>query len=285
MATTEIEGVCDSRFKEVQEAFIENFAKRGEVGASVAIYVEGRPVVDLWAGHADKNRTTSWERDTIVNVYSSTKGATTICAHRLVEQERLDVDAPVASYWPEFAEAGKEGIPVRYLLSHQAGMPAVRETLPPDSLYDWDVMTAALAKQEPWWEPGTKHGYHAVTFGWLVGEVVRRISGKSLGAFFHDEVAEPLGLDFHIGMSAEHDSRTADIIPARPPEPGEPNPMAHRESLAARALSLGGSGGVNSREWRAAELPAANGHTNARGLARLYAPLGLRGDLDGVCTS
>ena len=286
MATTEIEGVCGSRFKEVQEAFIENFAKRGEVGAPVAIYVEGRPVVDLWAGHADKNRTTSWERDTIVNVYSSTKGATTICAHRLVEQERLDVDAPVASYWPEFAEAGKEGIPVRYLLSHQAGMPAVRETLPPDSLYDWDVMTAALAKQEPWWEPGTKHGYHAVTFGWLVGEVVRRISGKSLGAFFHDEVAEPLGLDFHIGMSAEHDSRTADIIPARPPEPGEPNPMAQRmadrESLAARALSLGGSGGVNSREWRAAELPAANGHTNARGLARLYAPLGLRGDLDGV---
>src|SRR3990170_7190242 len=171
---SEVHGVGDSRFRAVKDAFAENFPTYREIGAAVAVTLDGQPVVDLWAGHADAARTRAWEQDTIVNVYSTTKGMTAICAHRLVDQGRLDLDAPVAKYWPEFAQAGKEELPVRYLLSHRAGMPAVSELLPAGSLYDWDVMTAALAKQEPWWEPGTKHGYHALTFGWLVCEVIRR---------------------------------------------------------------------------------------------------------------
>lgn len=285
-----IHGVCDSRFQAVREAFAGNFAARGEVGASVAATVDGRTVVDLWGGHADAARTRPWERDTIVNVYSTTKGMTTICALRLVDQGLLDLDAPVAKYWPEFAQAGKAEVPVRYLLSHRAGLPAVKEPLPQGSFYNWDLMTAALAKQEPWWEPGTKHGYHAVTFGWLVGEVVRRISGKSLGAFFRDEVASPLGIDFYIGLGPEHDARTADMVPFEPPAPGERDLWAEifgdTESMTFKAFAnppdLMMPGTVNTREWRAAEIPAANGHGNARALARVYGALARGGSIDGV---
>ncbi len=284
----EVHGACDTRFRAVEEAFVENFATHGEVGAAVAVTVDGRPVVDIWAGHADAARTRPWERDTIVNVYSTTKGMTAICAHRLVDQGRLDLDAPVAKYWPEFAQAGKEKLPVRYLLSHRAGLAGVRDTLPNGSMVKWDVMTEALAKQEPWWEPGTKHGYHALTFGWLVGEVVRRITGKSLGTYFREEIAEPLGLDFHIGTGPEHDSRTAELIPMPPPQPGEPNLLVEilSDPLGFSAfvnppdfadLSL-----VNTREWRAAEIPAANGHGNARALARIYGALACGGEVDGV---
>jgi CubicO group peptidase (beta-lactamase class C family) len=215
---------------------------------------------------------------------------TSICALRLVDQGLLDLDAPVAKYWPEFAQAGKAEVPVRYLLSHRAGLPAVREPLPAGSAYNWGTMTAALAKQEPWWEPGTKHGYHALTFGWLVGEVVRRISGKSLGTFFRDEIAGPLGLDFHIGLGAEHDARTAEMIPLEPPPPGERNVWAEilsdTESMTFKAFANPPDtmmpGTVNTREWRAAELPAANGHGNARALARVYGALACGGELDGV---
>jgi CubicO group peptidase (beta-lactamase class C family) len=286
----DVQGDCESRFDPVREAFAENFAGGREVGASVAVMVDGKMPVDLWAGSADKAGTRPWERDTIVNVYSTTKGMTSICAHRLVERGLLDLDAPVAKYWPEFAQAGKEALPVRYLLSHRAGLPAVKAPLSRGALYEWDTMTAALAAQEPWWEPGTKHGYHAVTFGWLVGEVVRRISGKSLGTFFRDEIAEPLGLDFHIGLAGEHDARTAEMIPAPPPQPGEPNLMAEflgdPESMVFKAFvnppDLVEPGSVNTREWRAAEIPAANGHGNARALARVYGALARGGELDGV---
>lgn len=284
----EIQGVCDRRFRAVEEAFAENFSLRGEVGAAVAVMVDGKMVVDLWAGTADRAGTRPWERDTIVNVYSATKGMTALCAHRLVDQGLLDVDAPVAKYWPEFAQAGKERLPVRYLLSHRAGLPAVREPLPKGALYQWDTMTAALAAQEPWWEPGTKHGYHAMTFGWLVGEVVRRISGRSLGTFFREEIARPLGLDFHIGLGAEHDARTADIIPGPPPQPGERRPfdeaMSDPQSMTYKAFRNPPQepGDVNTREWRGAEIPAANGHTNARALARVYGALACGGQLEGV---
>lgn len=286
----EIHGACDRRFQAVSEAFAENFATRGEVGAAVAVSVDGKVVVDLWAGHADAARTRPWERDTIVNVYSTTKGMTTICALRLVDQGLLDLDAPVAKYWPEFAQAGKAEVPVRWLLSHRAGLPAVKEPLPAASLYNWDMMTAALAKQEPWWEPGTKHGYHAVTFGWLVGEVVHRISGKSLGTFFRDEVAFPLGIDFHIGLGPEHDARTAEMILAPLPQPGQRNVwteiLSDPESVTYKAFAnppdLMTPGTVNTREWRAAELPAANGHGNARALARVYGALARGGEVDGV---
>ncbi len=283
-----VEGACDPRFSRVREVFVQNFSTCGETGAAVALTLDGRSVVDLWAGWADAERTRPWQRDTIVNVYSTTKGMTAICAHWLVDQGRLDLDAPVARYWPEFAQGGKERLPVRYLLSHQAGLPAVRESLPTTAMYDWSPMTTALAAQEPWWEPGTRHGYHAVTYGWLVGEVIRRISGKSVGTFFRDEVARPLDADFHIGLAAEHDRRTASLIPAPPPSPEQMDLFTEiLKSADPMMLSVMFNppippDAVNTREWRAAEIPAANGHTNARALARVYGTLACGGSADGV---
>jgi CubicO group peptidase (beta-lactamase class C family) len=282
-----IDGTCDARFTRLRDAFAENFATHGETGAAVALYVDGRPVVDLWAGYADAERTQPWPRDAIVNVYSTTKGITALCAHRLVDQGRLDLDAPVATYWPEFAQAGKATVPVRQLLSHRAGLPAVRRELQPSDIYDWHTMTAALAEQEPWWEPGTRHGYHALTYGWLVGEVIRRITGKSVGTYFRDEIAAPLDIDFHLGLS---DGVLRRVIPLIPPPP----PTAEQISLFTEILkdltSLLAQAfinpplapdAMNSPEWRRAEIPAANGHTNARALARLYGALANGGTLSG----
>ncbi|TMF04382.1 MAG: beta-lactamase family protein [Chloroflexi bacterium] len=288
--TLAIQGVCDPRFEIVKEAFAQNFADYGEVGAAVAVMVGGRLVVDLWAGHADAALSRSWQQDTIVNVFSTTKGMTAICAHRLADQGLLDIDAPVAKYWPEFAQAGKDEIPVRYLLSHRAGLSAIRKLLPPGSAYDWERMTSALAAEEPWWQPGSKHGYHALTFGYLVGEVVRRISGKSLGTYFSDEVAGPLGLDFHIGLSEQDDARVAEMLPMPLPEPGEDNLIAKAfsdpQSMTFKAFAnppdLMVPGTVNSRPWRVAEIPAANGHADARSLARIYGALAQGGELDGI---
>ena len=285
-----IEGTCDPKFNRVKDAFAENFEKRGEVGAAAAVMLDGKSVVDIWAGHADKEKTRPWARDTLVNVYSTTKGVTAICAHRLADKGLLDIDAPVAKYWPEFAQAGKDKLPVRYLLSHKAGLAAVRKTLDEDALFKWDKMTTALAEQEPWWEPGTKHGYHALTFGYLVGEVIRRITGKTPGTYLRDEIAGPLGLDLHIGLDAKNDARTGDMIPTPPPAPGEPNLFAEimkdTESVTFKAF-MNPPGGmrpglVNTREWRAAEIPAANGHTTARSLAKLYGAVARGGELDGV---
>ena len=288
--TLAIQGVCDPRFETVKEAFAQNFADYGEVGAAVAVMVGGRLVVDLWAGHADAALSRSWQQDTIVNVFSTTKGMTAICAHRLTDEGLLDIDAPVAKYWPEFAQAGKEELPVRYLLSHSAGLPAVRAMLPPGSAYDWERMTSVLAAEEPWWEPGSKHGYHALTFGYLVGEVVRRISGQSLGTYFRKEIAEPLGLDFHIGLSEQNDARVAEMLPMPLPEPGEDNLIAKAfsdpQSMTFKAFAnppdLMVPATVNSRQWRAAEMPAANGHSDARSLARIYGALAQGGEIDGV---
>jgi len=288
--TLAIQGVCDPRFETVKEAFAQNFADYGEVGAAVAVMVGGRLVVDLWAGHADAALSRSWQQDTIVNVFSTTKGMTAICAHRLADQGLLDIDAPVAKYWPEFAQAGKDEIPVRYLLSHRAGLSAIRKLLPPGSAYDWERMTSALAAEEPWWQPGSKHGYHALTFGYLVGEVVRRISGKSLGTYFSDEVAGPLGLDFYIGLSEQDDARVAEMLPMPLPEPGEDNLIAKAfsdpQSMTFKAFAnppdLMVPGTVNSRPWRVAEIPAANGHADARSLARIYGALAQGGELDGI---
>ena len=286
----EIQGTCDARFQGVKEAFAQNFADYGEVGAAVSVMVDGRSVVDLWAGHADAALTRPWQRDTIANVFSTTKGITAICAHRLADQGLLDIDAPVAQYWPEFAQAGKEKIPVRYLLSHRAGLPAVRQQLPPGSAYNWQTMTSALAAEEPWWEPGTKHGYHALTFGNLVGEVVRRIGGQSVGTYFRKQIAERLGLDFHIGLAERNDARTAEMLPLELPAPDETNPifkaLADPQSMTFKAFAnppdLMIPGTVNTRAWRAAEIPAANGHSDARSLARLYGTLARGGELDGV---
>jgi len=289
MADVTIEGTCDARFARVREAFAENFASRRETGASVAIALDGRIVVDLWGGWADKARPRPWTRDTIVNVYSTTKGLTAICAHRLVGEGRLELDAPVAKYWPEFAARSKDRITVRALLNHRAGLPAIRKPLAPEDLYDWTTMTDALAAEEPWWEPGTRHGYHALTFGYLVGEVIRRITGKSVVTYFKDEIAGPLKIDAHIGLDAREDSRVAEMTGAPPPAPGEFNLFAeiarNPESVTAKTfmnpmvLSMAT---VNSRGWRGAEIPAANGHTNGRALARLYGALARGGEVDGV---
>ncbi len=286
----DIQGHCDPRFERVRAAFAENFAQRNEYGAAVTVYVDGAPVLDLWGGHADRDRTRPWTRDTLVNLFSTTKGLTAICAHRLVDQGLLDLDAPVALYWPEFAQAGKDHIRVRQLLNHRAGLPALRRQVPDEAIYDWAVMTAALAAEEPWWTPGTKHGYHAITFGWLVGEVVRRVTGKTLGRYFRDEIAAPLGLDCHIGLDAKDDARCGQMIQSpRPPE-GQVNIFKYAqdnpESVTAKAFfNPAGAmklGAVNSRAWRGAEIPAANGHGTARGLARLYGALACGGALDGV---
>ncbi len=282
-----VQGECEPRFDRVREAFDRNFTQ-GEVGAALAVTIDGRPVIDLWGGDADAARTRPWERDTIVNVYSTTKGMTAICANRLIEAGRLDLDAPVAAYWPEFAQAGKERLPARYLLTHQAGLAAISAPVPPEKRYDWQFMTSALAAQKPWWEPGTQHGYHALTFGYLVGELVRRIDGRTLGTYFREEIAEPLDVDFHIGLDARHDARCAEIIPAPPPPPGVPNLFAavteRPESLTAKVFGNPPLQHmqVNSRAWRAAEIPAANGHGTARGLARVYGALASGGAIDGV---
>jgi CubicO group peptidase (beta-lactamase class C family) len=283
-----IHGTCDPRFTAVRDVLADNFTTYGETGAAVAVTLHGRSVVDLWVGYADATRTRPWERDTIVNVYSTTKGMTAICAHRLVDQGRLDLDAPVARYWPEFAQGGKGDLPVHYLLSHRAGLAAVRQPLAPGALYEWDTVTGALAAQEPWWEPGAQHGYHALTYGYLVGELVRRISGKSVGRFFRDEVAQPLGIDAHIGLAPEHDHRVADLIPPPPPSPEQidlfAQVLSQPNSLLAMALVNPplSPDEANSRAWRGAEIPAANGHTNARALARMYGALACGGALDGV---
>ncbi|MCH2171400.1 beta-lactamase family protein [Myxococcota bacterium] len=292
-----VQGVCDTRFRAVEEVFAQNFRDGGEVGASVCCVLDGHVVVDLWGGHADAERTRPWTRDTLVNVYSTTKGMTALCAHQLIEEGSLDPDAPVARYWPEFAAHDKGDLPVRWLLSHRAGLPGVRTPLPEEALYDWDRMAGALADERPWWEPGTDHGYHAVTFGHLVGEVVRRVCGESLGTSFRRRVAEPLGLDFHIGLNAIDDSRTAEMIGGLGPPPSKTRevklkgPMADFMRDMADPTTLTGAafnnprqprGCVNSRAWRAAEIPAANGHGTAAAVARFYGALARGGELDGV---
>ena len=277
-----VQGVCDNRFEAVHREFERNFVERGEIGASVSLTVEGKTVVDLWGGVADPATGRPWKEDTITVVWSSTKGATAICAHILADRGELDINAPVAKYWPEFAAKGKEAIPVRMLLNHQAGLAAVRQPLPPGAFYDWDLMTSVLAAQEPFWVPGTQHGYHGLTFGYLVGEVVRRITGKSLGRFFKDEVADGLGLDFHIGLPEADEARIAPNILKPPPDPANLSPMelaVFANPTGPTFLMLANNGGYmlpgecDTQAAHAAEIPSAGGITNARGLAGLYAPL------------
>ena len=284
----QISGTCDPRFAPVRDAFRDNFAQRGELGAAVCVVAQGRTVVDLWGGVADRASGRPWTADTLAMVFSATKGATALCAHVLVARGQLDLDAPVARYWPEFAAAGKDAIPVRMLLNHQAGLPGVDVRLPAEALYNWDSMTAALAAQAPSWTPGTAHGYHAITFGFLVGEVVRRVTGSTLGTFLRDTIAAPLGLDFWIGLPEEHEPRVATIRLAPPTPHGSAlfTAMMERGSLTWKAFmnprGMLSPGHANARATHAAELPASNGITNARGLAGLYAPLAGSGQAHGV---
>ena len=290
--TAQIDGHVAPGFERVKDAFAANFEKHGEVGAAFSLYHRGVKVVDLWGGVADVGSGRPWVEDSIVMVFSSTKGATAICAHLLAQRGELDLDAPVAEYWPEFAAAGKQDIPVRWLLSHQVGLPVFDNPLTPEEFLAWEPPVKALAAQRPVWEPGTTHGYHAGSYGWLVGEVVRRISGKSVGTFFADEVAGPLDLDFWIGLPESEESRVVPMI-AIDLQDGEVDEQAltenRRKLLAASrdpdALlnrpSTTGPLDPNSRAFRAAEIPAGNGIADARSLARMYASL-IGDGVDGV---
>jgi CubicO group peptidase (beta-lactamase class C family) len=287
-----VHGFCEPRFNAVRDEFERNLAERGEVGASVCITLHGETVVDLWGGVADRHTGRPWAHDTIGLVWSCTKGAVAVCAHLLSARGLLDIDAPVAAYWPAFAQAGKADIPVRWLLDHQAGLPAFREPLKPGGLYEWDYLTSLLAAQEPLWPPGTRQGYHAATFGHLVGEVVRRVSGRDVGVFFRDEVAGLLGLDFHIGLPPEHEARVAPTIRPDLPAPGEVVSeyirRAYGDPTSLQALVVKNTGrrpsarDHDSPEAHRALLPSQGGITNARGLAGLYAPLALGGMHRGV---
>jgi CubicO group peptidase (beta-lactamase class C family) len=278
-ASSGVSGRFRPRFEPVYQEFVRNFAERGEVGASVCVVWEGETVVDLWGGIARTDTATPWDADTLTHVWSSTKGATALCAHLLADRGLLDLDAPVVQYWPEFGQQGKDAITVAMLLSHQAGLPAVRAPLPAGAFYDWDLMTSSLAAESPFWEPGTRNGYHALTFGFLVGEVVRRVSGTSLGTFFHDEVATPLGLDFWIGLPEEEEARVAPQIPADPGPLPQFYLKAFTDPTSIPGLIVFNSGGylnpgeADTRAAHAAEIGAAGGITNARGLAEMYAPL------------
>jgi CubicO group peptidase (beta-lactamase class C family) len=263
----DIQGTCTGRFEPMREILSRNIDAGLDVGASVAVVHRGDMVVDLWGGWSDAERTAPWQRDTITNVWSSTKTQMALCALMLADRGLLDLDAPVASYWPEFAGNGKEGVLVKHLLSHTSGVSGWDQPVTVDDLYDWEKSTAMLAGQAPWWEPGTASGYHALNQGHLVGEVVRRVAGKKLGAFFHDEVAGPLGLDFHIGLDDQHFGRVANVIPP-PPLPID---MSQLDPNSVVVKTFTGPAPTAETawtpQWRRADIGAANGHGNARSLA------------------
>lgn len=289
-----INGTVAPGFEPVRAAFAENFERHGDIGAAVAIYRDGRPVVDLWGGSADPETGRPWERDTMVLVYSATKAVTATAAHLLAQRGVLDLDAPVASYWPEFATAGKQEIPVRWLLAHRAGLPALDRPVPVEDALAWDPMIAALAAQRPVWTPGAAHGYHGRTFGWLVGEVIRRVSGRSVGRVVAEEIAGPLGADFFIGLPDSERKRVARLVFAPKADlssiPLEAVPEALRPVVAAvqdpqslfnRAFAVTDPDiDFTSAAVQSAEIPSSNGIGTARGLARIYAAL--IGEVDGV---
>jgi CubicO group peptidase (beta-lactamase class C family) len=278
---TTIHGVCDERFEPVREALAESLVK-DDVGACAAVYLDGDPVVDIWGGYADAARTRPWERDTITCVWSTTKTMGALCALILADRGDLDLAAPVARYWPEFAAAGKQNVQVRHVLAHTAGLPDFDGPVSAADLYDWPAVTARLAAQPPRWEAGTLAGYHSLTQGFIVGEVIRRVTGRTLGAFFAEEVAGPLDADFHIGLAAEHDRRVAPVI--APPSSPDGDWVA---SAPGAPSSTDGSVGIrvsdgNSLAWRRAQIPSASGFGNARSVAAVQSVLACAGTARGV---
>lgn len=294
--STKVSGEVASGFEAVREAFANNFEQHGDVGAAFSLYVKGEKVVDLWGGTADVATSRPWAEDTLQLFFSTTKGVAAICAHLLAQRGELDLDAPIASYWPEFKAEGKENITVRQGMSHRAGIPVVDVELTPAQVCAWDPIVEALAAQKPIWEPGTKHGYHALTYGWIVGEIIKRVSGKNIGRFFRDEIGDQLGLDLWIGLPESEESRVAplvvleamagqmseDAISALPDEMQKMiRAFTDPNSITQRALNVAKpSLDFNSRMVHAAEIPAANGISTARSLAKLYAAC--VGEVDGI---
>jgi CubicO group peptidase (beta-lactamase class C family) len=280
----EIQGRCEAELAPVREAFEANFAERGELGAAVAVCLDGRLVVDLWAGLADPVAGRAWSADTIAHAYSVSKPLVAACALVLADRGALDLDAPVTDHWPDFGRAGKERTRVRHLLTHEAGVVVLREPRPTELLFDWKGLTAALAAEEPLWEPGTRHGEHAAFYGHLVGEVVRRVDGRSLGQFLAEELAAPWGLDFHIGLDEEAQARAARLV-----DPGDrwrrsvlDDPRRLLAASLANPPGLLDIDVVNSAAYRRAQVPAVNGHATAGAIARFYAGVAGGGVLDGV---
>ncbi|MEV0945006.1 serine hydrolase domain-containing protein [Rhodococcus sp. NPDC049939] len=277
---TELGGHCDSRFAALRDALKKNLDSGADLGASIVVTLDGEPVVDMWGGWSDANRTTEWGRDTITAVFSSTKTVTALAALVLVDRGLLDVYAPVARYWPEFAARGKERVEVRHLLSHTSGVPGWDQPVSGEDLYDVAESTKRLAAQSPWWEPGTASGYHAQSYGHLIGELIRRIDGRMLGRFVAEEITGPLGADFHIGLDPSEFGRVSNVVP--PPSP--PTARTDHDSVAFRALNGPTPYATDSwsREFRTSENGAGSGHGNARSLARIHSVVACGGEVDGV---
>jgi CubicO group peptidase (beta-lactamase class C family) len=278
-----IEGACDPAFRRVWTAFEANFAEREEIGGAVCVHVGGRAVVDLWGGFTDETRSRAWQRDTLVNAYSVGKGVTSLLALGLVEQGRLELDAPVARHWPEFAAEGKADTTLRMLLCHQSGLPCVREPLPEGAWADWGRMTRGLAGQAPFWPPGSAHGYHTNTFGFLVGELVRRATGLRFGRALRERLTGPLEADYHIGLPRTEHGRvaavcghttqtpSAEVIAAFVPPSDDPERDLMLRHCYFNPPGFSGGGTVNTEAWRLAEVPSTNGHGSARAIATIYA--------------
>ena len=271
-------GYCHEDFLEVQRIFNHNFYKYEEVGSSLCVIVDGEIVVDIWAGHKNKNRTQDWSENTLSVAFSSTKAALALCAHMLIERGELDLKEKVTKYWPEYGKNGKEETTIEMILNHTAGLPAFKTEVIGGGFLDWDYMVQLIENEKPFWEPGKETGYHMMTTGWLIGEVIRRVSGKSLGEFFNNELAKPYGLNYWIGLPETEDKRVAEIIPFVPSSDDKPSGFAsafRNNKSSMQRLSLTNTGGYdfNSKETYRAELGAIGGITDARSLAKLLTPL------------
>jgi CubicO group peptidase (beta-lactamase class C family) len=278
----QIEGKCEPRFEAVRGALAQYLDSGEELGASLVVDIDGDLVVDMWGGFCDQARTVPWTERTITNVWSSTKTVTSLAALMLADRDELNVDAPVARYWPEFAAGGKEGVLVRHLMSHSSGVSGLEQPAVVEDLYDWPTATSRMAAQAPWWEPGTASGYHALNYGHLVGEVVRRVSGKTLKQFVAEEIAGPLGADFQIGAVEADWGRIADVVPP-PPLPIDFDALGP-DSLTVKTLTgpFIEADAANTPNWRRADLGAVNGHGNARSVARVMSVVARGGQADGV---
>ncbi|MFJ2178403.1 serine hydrolase domain-containing protein [Streptomyces sp. NPDC087851] len=282
VTTPDPQGFCDPSFDAVRAALSANLDSGEELGASLVVDIDGDTVVDLWGGFRDTARTTAWDKHTITNVWSTTKTVTSLAALMLVDRGDIDVHAPVAQYWPEFAANGKADVEIRHLLSHTSGVSGLDQPAVPEDLYDLETSTARMAAQAPWWPPGTASGYHVSNFGHLIGEVVRRVSGKPLKRFVAEEIAGPLGADFQIGAAERDWSRIADVVPPPPMEFGLKALGQDSPALKTFMGSGGDAVSANSPAWRRADLGAVNGHGNARSVARVLSVIARGGEVDGV---
>ena len=278
MTDNQVHGSCDPRFEEVKREFEKNFAEREEVGASVCLSVNGETLVDLWGGMANPETNDPWQEDTISIVFSCSKAATALCAHILIDRGELDPEALVSEYWPEFARNGKEKTTVQMMLNHESALPTLRDPVKPGGFADWDYMVQRMADEEPFWEPGTRNGYHMINFGWTVGELVRRVSGKSLGTFFREEVAEKTGARFWLGLPETEDVHIAPIRQYAP-KPGDESTefgiklMTDPDSIQHKSFMNTGGWDFNDRKGQTAEIGGGGGLSNARGQVAMYTPL------------